>query len=732
MVSKNIHKLDRVAPEGTPERPGHSALNHERMIELYRLMYRARQLDQLVARWQKMGRSHFYIGASGHEALLAGVSLHMKPGIDWVVTHYRDLCVALACGTTPRDVLAAALGSTEDPSGRGRQLPYHFGNRKHRIIAGSSPVGTQYLTGVGMGYASLYYASSPEWKDRRDLWHPDEIVYVGSGEGTTSEGEFWEALNFAANPVHPCPVLFVIEDNQWAISTNVRESTAGGSISDLLSGFSEKGLMWLGHVDGLDPVKSAMAAGEAIEFIRTERKPALLHGSVMRYGGHSCEDDETLYRTEAELEAKRSRDPLIDFPELLLDQGIIEPDQLEALQAEIDAEITEARDYFEDQYQSKTVKHPEPGSALRHLYSDKVDPASDDFATPARPTGEPLTLIKAINRTLHSEFERDPRHFAHGEDVADVSILEDLDAVSGKGGVFGGRTGGITANLQRKFGPRRCFNSPLAEGTIVGVANGAAARGLKPVPEVQFDDYFWPAYQHFRAETATMRWRSAGEWSMSSVIRVPSQGYTGGIGAIWHSQSNEAAYVVPGVRVVMPSTPSDAVGLLRTAMRCEDPVVFIEPKVLYRRTDIAEPYPGDDYMIPLGRARTVREGNDLTCVTWGIPVHMLTKVVDRLKGDSINVHLIDLRSLQPWDQEAVAQSLERTGRLLVVHGASRTMGYGAEIVSWVSKHCFDSLLAPPSILGALDCPVGYGTLETEILPQEADMERAIHELLKFD
>jgi 2-oxoisovalerate dehydrogenase E1 component len=702
------------------------------LLKLYALMFRARELDSLIERWQRMGRSHFYIGAAGHEAFLSGIALNLKPGVDWIVTHYRDLAVALACGMTPKDILAAALGSTEDPGSKGRQLPYHFGRPDKRIFTGSSPVGTQYLTGVGMGYASLYYSSIREFQNRRDLWHTDEIVYVGSGDGTTSEGEFWEALNFAANPVHPCPVLFAIEDNQWAISTHASEGTAGGSVSDLLSGFGEKGLMWMGKVDGLDPIKSAAAAREAVDFIRRERKPALLHGMVIRLRGHSCEDDEGLYRTADAIAAKQQTDPLVTYPEFLLEEGIASAAELNAIRDEVTAEMNAAREEIEHQIETNTVPYPPKGSALTYLYSDKFDPCSKTLDVASAPQGEPIPLLKAINRCLHSEFARDARLFTHGEDVADVSLPEDINRVSGKGGVFGGRTGGITANLQRAFGARRCFNSPLAEGLILGLANGAAARGLKPVPEVQFDDYFWPAYHHFRAETVTTRWRSAGAWSTPVVIRVPSQGYTGGIGAIWHSQSNEANYVVPGAWVVIPSTPSDAVGLLRTALRADDPVVFLEPKVLYRRMDLAEPYPGDDYTIPFGKARIVREGDDLTCVTWGIPVHMLAKVTDRLRGEGIGVHLIDLRTLQPWDKETVSKSIEKTGRLLVVHGASRTMGFGAEIASWVSQHCFDWLLAPPTIVGALDCPVGYGALEKEILPQEDGMERAIRDILKYD
>lgn len=709
-----------------------AALSKQDLLKLYEMMYRARRLDGVVETWQRMGRSHFYIGAAGHEAFLAGISLHLRPGTDWVAAHYRDLAIVLTMGLTMREILSAAIGSSEDPGSRGRQLPYHFGKKECRILTGSSTVATQYLTGVGMGYASLFYSASKEWKDRRDLWDPEEIVYIGSGEGQTAQGEFWEALNFAASPVHPCPVLFAIEDNAWAISTHVSENTPGGNISKILSGYHEQGLIYLEEVDGLDPIKSAAAARKAIEWIRKERKPAVLHGHVIRYRGHSCEDDENLYRTPEDIAKKQEVDPLVDYPGFLLEEGIVQSSELSDIRKAIDREIDDARDVIDHQLETKTVPYPALDTAMDHIYSDKIDPRSDEFDVEPKPEGDPITLMKAINMTLHSEFARNPATMTHGEDVADVSLLKDIDKVSGKGGVFGGRTGGVTGGLQREFGHRRCFNSPLAEGTIVGIANGAAARGLKPVPEVQFDDYFWPAYQQFRAETATMRWRSAGSWTMSSVIRVPSQGYTHGIGAIWHSQSNEAAYIVPGVWVALPSTPSDAVGLLRTAMRCDDPIVFLEPKVLYRRTDLAQPYPGDDYTIPFGKARTIQEGDDLTCVTWGIPVHMLTPIVKKLESEGIGIHLMDLRTLQPWDQDAVAESVSRTGRLLVVHGAMRTMGFGTEIVSWVSQNCFDSLLAPPTILGSKDCQVGYGELEQAILPQEKDMEAAIREVLSFD
>ncbi len=715
----------------TKTKPGGSLAKAD-LLELYQIMYRGRRLDSVVESWQRMGRSHFYIGSAGHEALLAGVALHFKPGVDWVVTHYRDLIMALRTGLTPKEVLAAAVGSTEEPGSRGRQIPYHFGKPECRLYTASSPVGTQFLTGVGMGYASLFYSSMEHWKGRTDLFHPDEFIFVGTGDGTTSQGEFWEALNFAANPVHPCPVLFCVEDNGWAISTSVAENTPGGSLPPLLSGYREQGFIWLDSVDGLDPIKCATAAGKAIDWIRRERKPAILHGKVMRFRGHSCEDDERLYRTPEDIAKKQEGDPLKSYPQFLIEEGIVSESELARVREEVDREIDEARDYIDRQIETNTVPFPAPDSALEHLYSDKIDPASAQFDVPARPEGEPITLIHAINRTLHTEFARNPALFTLGEDVADVSNLADIDRVVGKGGVFGGRTGGITANLQRQFGPRRCFNSPLAEGCIMGVANGAAVRGLKAAPEIQFDDYFWPAYHHFRSETATMRWRSAGAFTMPVVIRVPSQGYTGGIGAIWHSQSNEAAYVVPGVRVALPCNPTDAVGLLRTALRSDDPVVFLEPKVLYRRTDLAEPYPGDDFTIPFGKARTVVEGDDITLVTWGIPVHLSKTVALKLKGEGIGVHVLDLRTLSPWDHEAVAASIERTGRLLVVHGAARMMGFGIEVVSWVSRHCFDLLLAPPTIRAALDCYVGYGTLEKQILPQEEDIEASIREVLAYD
>ncbi len=718
--------MKQVVQESVQDKFG---LTKPELLELYRKMYLSRAVDTVQELWQRMGHSHFYIGSAGHEAFLAGVSLYVKPGVDWLIPYYRDLCLALACGQKPRDVFAAHIGSAEDPGSFGRQFANHFGRRESRIFTRSSPVGTQFLTGAGMGFAGFFLSQVPEDVRKKSGadYDRDEIVITGSGEAGTSQGEIWEALNFASIELHPCPVLYLVEDNEWGISVHVSEQTAGGCVADLLTGFRDKGLIWLGKVNGLDPIASAHSAREAIAWVRTKRKPAVLYAKVLRRRSHSVEDNEREYRPVEKIDEKKQQDPLETYPEFLIKEGIATASELEKIKSEVDQIVNADREAIEKQIETKTVPYPTPGRVLENLYSAKRPPTAAEFDRLPQPEGEALTMLQAINRCLHDEFEANPLLWCMGEDVGDVSLDEELAKVPGKGGVFG-----ITKGLQKKFGRRRCFNSPLAEGMIVGIAHGAATRGVKPVVEIQFDDYFKPAAHQLAAEIATLRWRSDGSWSCPLVIRVASQGYTGGIGSIWHSQSNEAFYAqIPGIRVALPSTPSDAVGLLRTAIRCDDPVIFLEPKVLYRLKQIAQPYPGKDYTIPFGKARVVREGKDLTCVTWGIPVHMISKTSGELANEGTSVELIDLRTIAPWDKERVAESVKKTGKLLIVHGAALTLGFGAEIAATIAKECFDYLDAPIERLTGKDCPIGYGRLEFETLPQEADMKNKLLELARY-
>ena len=714
-------------------------LSSQELIQIYRLMYLSRRIDDREISLKKQQKTFFQVSAAGHEALQVGAALALKPGYDWFFPYYRDRALCLTLGVSPMDMFLQAVGAGTDPASGGRQMPTHWSSEPLNIVSTSSSTATQILHAVGCAEAGRYFSRHPEAAARiegdyrafRDVkFHGDEVVLACIGEGSTSQGEFWEALNTASN--RKLPVIFMVEDNGYAISVPVEVNTPGGNISRLVANFPN---FHFAEIDGTDAEASLRAFQEAAAYCRAGNGPAFVHGHCVRIYSHSQSDDDKLYRSTAEREADAMRDPIAKMQMRLLREGILTAEQINTLEKEAEHEAAEAAE------RALEAPLPELASIPRHVYSEDLDPTRANFATetaqapgarPGKSAGAkgsaPRTMADLINACLYDEMGRDPRIIVYGEDVADASREEALSEVKGKGGVFK-----LTSGLQMEFGSERVFNSPLAEANIVGRAVGYAVRGMKPVVEIQFFDYIWPAIHQIHNELALMRWRSNGAWASPAVVRVPIGGYLTG-GAIYHSQSGESFFThIPGLRVVFPSNALDANGLLRTAIRCDDPVLFLEHKRLYRESYGRAPYPGPEFAIPFGKAKVVRPGQHMTLITYGALVPralQAAQTASREKG--IEVEVIDLRTLSPYDWEAIATSVRKTSRVIVAHEDMLSWGYGAEIAARIADELFDDLDAPVKRIGSMDTFVAYQpVLEDAILPQPETVLKAIFELHSY-
>jgi 2-oxoisovalerate dehydrogenase E1 component len=729
------------AADGGSHKPRkhYEGLTREQLIEAYRYMYMSRRVDDREINLKRQQKIFFQISGAGHEAIGAAAALALKPGYDWFFPYYRDRALCLALGVTPIQMLLQGVGAASDPSSGGRQMPSHWSYPKLNIVTQSSCTGTQILHAVGCADVGRYLTAHPQaaqkasgdYREFKDVpFYGDEVAYVSLGDGTTSEGEFWEALNVSSN--RKLPVVFCVEDNEYAISVPIEVQTSGGNISRLVKDFPN---FHFEEVDGTDPVASYGAMHRAVSHCRSGGGPAFVHAHVIRPYSHSLSDDEKLYRPEAERQRDAAHDPVPRMQMFLMREGILNEQEINRLERQVDDDLQLAVD------EALNASPAAPESIKQYLYSPDLDPTSAQFQTEpqfaapehssnGKKAPAPKTMAELINATLHDEMKRDERVIVFGEDVADCSREEYLEKhlVKGKGGVFK-----LTAGLQSAFGSDRVFNSPLAEASIVGRAVGMAVRGLKPVVEIQFFDYIWPAMMQMRNELPVMRWRSNNGFSAPCVIRVAIGGYLTG-GAIYHSQCGESIFThTPGMRVVFPSNALDAAGLLRTAIRCDDPVLFLEHKRLYRESYGRSAYPGPEYMIPFGKAKIVQEGSDLTVVSYGAVVPRALQAAQKLeREDGIKVELIDLRTLNPFDWETIAASVRKTSRALVAYEDTLSWGYGAEIAARVASDLFEHLDAPVKRVAAADTFVAYQPiLEDAILPQTADLYRAMKELAEF-
>jgi 2-oxoisovalerate dehydrogenase E1 component len=649
--------------------------------ELFQKMLGVYYIEERLKILTRQGKISFLASTRGHEKVQVGTVMLMKPGYDWFFPYYREKAIAYALGMPVKDIFLHMLSREGDRSSNGRNMPEHFSSRDLHLVSQTACTGTQYLPAVGMAKAIR--------KDGRDA-----IVYVSSGEGATSEGEFFEAVNWATR--EELPVLFVIQNNGYAISVPQHTQTSA-EIHRLAAAFGMPSY----HVDGTWYETMYQLIPGLIKRIRDGGGPMLIEAQVVRLESHSSSDDQSKYRSQEEMARARERDPIMQTQQYLLRHHIMTQDEIEKMRAGIQAEVDKAAD------EAELAPQPEPGRITTRIYSDRT-PFFEEKA-PTYVSEDTISMVEALNRGLREEMERNSKIVMWGEDIADP-----------KGGVFG-----VTRGLTNQF-PDRVQNSPLAEASIVGVAGGMAIGGYKPIVEIQFADYSWPGFMQMRNEIPTLRWRSNGAWSDPVIVRMACGGRIKG--GPFHSQCVESIYAhTPGWYIVFPSNAEDAKGLIKTAARCDDPVLFLEHKRLYRHISAKSREPNADYLIPFGKGKVKREGNAATIVTWGATVYTALEI-----ADEFDLEVIDLRTIIPMDEELVFNSVKKTNRVLVLHEDSVTIGWGAEVVARIAANCFDHLDAPILRVGAKDSFVASAvSLEEEVLPSVEGLRGEVTKLLKY-
>jgi 2-oxoisovalerate dehydrogenase E1 component len=667
-------------------------LTKENLLEVLHLMIKARTLDNTAMNMLRQGKTFFHIAGAGHEAIQAALGFYLNPQKDWLFPYYRDLAFVLSMGITPKEFFLQCFAKADDPSGGARQLPEHWGHPDINMPSQSSPTGTQFLQAVGAAVAAKKTGQN-------------YITYVSSGEGTTSEGEFHEAINWASR--EKLPILFVVQNNKYAISVHVKYQSGGkdGSIAEMMGGYSN---LYKARVDGTNFFESYKEVGKALEYIKSGKGPALIEAEVVRLLSHSSSDDQRKYRDEKELNDDLKKCPIEQLSKYLTGENYVTKEEIDKVWKDVADEVNKAAD------EAQKMPDPNPSKADSYVFDEsgiKDKLKYEKFV----PSGKKIVMVDAINHALHEEASRNDKIYIFGQDVADS-----------KGGVFT-----ATKGLSTKFGNNRVFNSPLAEASIIGVATGMALTGLKPVVEIQFGDYIWPGFMQLKDELSTIRYRSNNLWEAPVVIRVAVGGYIHG--GLYHSQNIESIFAhIPGIFIAYPSNAADAKGLLKTACRINDPVLFCEHKGLYRQSSAQSPEPDEDYLVQFGKAKIVRTGNDLTVISYGVSLWDSVLAAKKLEDEGYSVEVIDIRTIIPLDKETIFNSVKKTGKAIVIHEDTFTAGFGAEIAALIADNCFQYLDGPVKRVGAKDSHIPYSPiLENVILPGRAQIYNKIKSLLEY-